>query len=70
MTRYIVLNYDDEKVSWEAVERRAEEPPCTLTIDCGAMSKAEVLAALDSFRDWALASLVLDTSDGGEIGVD
>jgi hypothetical protein len=67
MTRYLVLNYMDTEVSWEAVERRTEEPPCTLTIDCGALSKAQVLEALDAFRDWVLASLILDTATGGEI---
>jgi hypothetical protein len=66
MTRYLVLNYEEKKLSWEAVEERATEPPCTLTIDCSAMTKAQVLEALDAFRDWALASLILDTSESSD----
>ncbi len=70
MARRLTLCFNGDEVSWSIQEDAIGEPPCQLVVDIDQLNKNDLLRMLDNFRDWTLATLLLDAADHNQVVVD
>lgn len=70
MARRLTLCFDRDEVSWNIQEDVTSAPPCQLVVDIDRLDKSDLLRMLESFREWTLATLLLDAADRDQVVVD